>query len=211
MADPTIIVLYIILTLLVLILFFYLYWKLWFCRKPKRIIPKDGIIAPANGVIGVVRKFTSNVNVKKWNQAQVNILGSDVANKGWFVLIVMNPLNVHVQRAPLAGKVLGAKYTKGKFFNAVLGAQSLESLRNEKNEILLQTKNGKIKIVQIAGMIARRIECHVKKGQNVDKGEEIGFINLGSQVALLLPENVNISVKEGEIVYDGESILGKFT
>jgi phosphatidylserine decarboxylase len=83
-------------------------------------------------------------------------------------------------------------------------------LENERNEMLFETKIGKIKVVQIAGFLARRIKCFVKHDQKVEKGEEIGFITFGSQVALLLPDRFTPSVKAGERVVDGETILGYF-
>lgn len=201
----------IILSLFLLSLF--LFWRLWFCRKPKRRIPEGAknIISPANGTVEVIKKFSSpTVKAKKWNTGSVEFMAQDVAKKGWFILIVMTPLNVHYQRAPFTGKVLGTHYSKGKFHNAVKDPARLLTLENERNEILFETKHGKMKIVQIAGALARRINCFVEKDQKVQKGEEVGFINLGSQVAMLLPENVEIKVKNGQTVIDGETIIGAF-
>ena len=95
--------------------------------------------------------------------------------------------------------------------NAVVGAENLLTLENERNEILMDTgTRGKIKIVQIAGYVARRITSFVKKNQNVDKGEELGFIGFGSQVALILPETVQVAVKVGDRVVDGETVMGRY-
>jgi len=138
-----------------------------------------------------------------------------VTEKGWFVLIVMTPLDVHWQRAPAAGKVLSIKHTRGKFRNAVKAPEKLLALENEKNEILIdageKSSKRRLKVVQIAGILARRIRCRVQSGQEIEKGAVIGFIDLGSQVAVLLPETVSIRVKPGEIVVDGETVIGAWT
>lgn len=208
----------IILSLSLLIVF--LYWRLWFRRRPKRKIPSgEGIIvSPANGRVAVIKRFdtkqkgkiVNGIRTKKWNGGSVDILAHDVAEKGWFILIVMTPLNVHYQRSPLKGEVISTLHTKGKFHNAVKEPEKLLTLENEKNEILLRTKYGNVKVVQIAGVLARRIHCFVGDNQKVEKGSEMGFIDLGSQVALLLPERAKINVKVNDEVIDGESIIGKF-
>ena len=189
------------------ILFYGLFW-LWFSRQPKRAIPagENIIVSPANGRVVKIMKFNGPVIAEKWNKGLVTLKTSDVAKRGWFVLIMMTPLDVHWQRAPLAGKTISTQHVPGKFKNAVFKASSLSALQNERNEILMKTKKGKIKVVQIAGLLARRISCFVKKNQAVQKGELIGFISFGSQVALLLPENAKLEVEEGSKVKDGERV-----
>ncbi len=196
-----------------------LFWKLWFCREPQRRVPKAGkvIVSPANGTVAVVRRFDTTkqktVGAKKWNRASVEILAEDVAKKGWFLLIVMTPLHVHYQRAPVDGKVIKTVYTPGKFLNAVKEPEKLLTLENERNEILIETTMGKrrkrVKVVQIAGVLARRIIPYVSGGEEVRKGELLGFINLGSQVALLLPDDVTVQVKPGDTVIDGETVVAR--
>lgn len=192
-----------------IILSLWLYWKLWFCRLPARVVPRKGIVAPANGKIAVIRKVKKQARAKKWNGGSVDILCKDVATECHFILIVMTPLNVHVQRAPAAGTILSTKYTEGKFVNAVTNAEKLIALENERNEILIKGKQ-KYKIVQIAGFLARRISCYVAKGEKVDKGEPLGFINVGSQVAVVLPASVKLRVHQGMQVIDGETVLGEW-
>ncbi len=200
----------------ILLLAFFLFWRFWFARQPRRIVPPDArsIVSPANGKIVVVKKFdvqkSSSTNAKKWNCGSVDILCEDVAPKGWFVLIMMTPLNVHYQRAPIAGKVVSVAYKKGKFHNAVKNPESLLTLQNEKNEITFKGARGKVKIVQIAGVLARRITASVTKNDKVEKGQVVGFINLGSQVAIVLPENVTLNCKVGDEVIDGETIIAKY-
>jgi phosphatidylserine decarboxylase len=191
----------------------FLFWRLWFCRQPARVIPSDDrlIVSPANGTVAVVRRFdTKTVTAKKWNHGSVEFVSADVARTGWFILIVMTPFNVHYQRAPINGKILSTQRVPGKFLNAVKDAQKLLTLQNERNEILFNGARGKMKVVQIAGFLARRISCFVKAGEKIDKGMAIGFIDLGSQVAVILPEQVKPSVKPGDIVIDGESVLGVY-
>jgi len=207
----------IVYALLFLIIAFFLFWRLWFCRQPRRQMPKGDkvIVSPANGTVAVVRRFDTTlakktIKAQKWNTGSVEFLAQDVAQRGWFVLIVMTPLNVHYQRAPFAGKVIGTHYAPGKFHNAVKNAEKLLTLENEKNEILFEGKDGRFKVVQIAGVLARRISCFVGKNHKVEKGQVIGFINIGSQVALLLPAKARLSVKEGDAVVDGETVIGAF-
>jgi phosphatidylserine decarboxylase len=200
----------IIFILLVLLL---LFWKLWFSRKPRRTIPygTEVIASPANGRIAVVRQYDSErVQVKKWNQGSVEVLARDVAPRGWFVLIVMTPLNVHYQRAPITGNVLATNHVRGKFLNAVAEPERLLALENERNEILIQGERGRLKVVQIAGAVARRIRCFVHEGDRVEKGSLLGFIDLGSQVALILPADVDVKVQRGDRVLDGETPIAAF-
>ena len=201
-----------VLILFSLIILFLLFWRYWFCRRPKRKTPRgDTVVSPANGTVAVVRQFdTSTVKAKKWNKGSVEFLAQDVAKKGWFILIVMTALNVHFQRAPMKGEVIKLHHEPGKFFNAVKDAEKLLTLQNERNEILLKTTKGKIKIVQIAGVLARRIFCHVSKNEKVEKGSVIGFINFGSQVALLLPAKAKVQAKPGDVVVDGETVIAKW-
>ena len=183
-----------------------LFFVAWFYRRPRRAIPKDArvIVSPANGRVAVVKRFTKgSLEIPKWNKAKTRFLTSDVAKSGWFVLIVMAPWHVHHQRAPLAGTVLKTRHTRGRFRNAMADKAALE---NERNEILMQTKHGKLKVIQIAGIFARRIHCSVKKGDKLNKGEPIGLIGFGSQVALLLPEKTKLEIGAGQSVLDGQRI-----
>ena len=193
------------------ILLFGLFW-LWFARQPQRRIPSEEevIVSPANGRVARIMRFNGAIDgsltAKKWNRGTAVLETGDVAKRGWFVLIMMTPLNVHWQRAPLSGTVIGTKHVPGRFLNAVSDAGSLTALQNERNEILMKTKKGNIKVVQIAGFLARRISCFVQKKQAVKKGDVIGFISFGSQVALLLPENARLEIVEGKHIKDGERI-----
>ena len=119
----------------------------------------------------------------------------------------MNVFNVHSNKAPISGEIINKWYSAGKFLNASLSKSSLE---NERCALLIKTKNKKfVTCVQIAGLIARRILCYKKIGDNLSKGERYGFIRFGSRVDLYLPESATVIVKLGERVKNCESIIAK--
>jgi phosphatidylserine decarboxylase len=197
--------------ILCVIIVFMLFWKLIFLRNPERIIAKgNNIVSPADGkIIGII-EFDGKNEVKffKGNKRYLGIiktLTGDVSTNGYIVSIFMNPLNVHYNRAPIAGKVLSVKYSDGR----LLAVNTVEAgLVNEKTETIIEGRI-KIKVIQIAGFIARRIETFVKKDEYVSKGQVFGLINLGSQVTLIMPKNVDIKIKKGEKVMAGETIIAK--
>jgi phosphatidylserine decarboxylase len=118
----------------------------------------------------------------------------------------MNVFNVHVNRIPHTGKIERIHYKKGSFFSANLDKASI---LNERNSILIRTDDGKeILTVQIAGLIARRIECWVKEGMHIMKGERVGIIRFGSRLEVYLPSDSAISVKIGDKVRAGETQIG---
>ncbi len=118
----------------------------------------------------------------------------------------MSPLNVHINRAPLKGRVEKVIYRPGYF----KPAYKEESKRNEQNIILMETERGKIIIKQIAGIIARRVVCSLKENQEVKAGDKIGMIIFGSRVELFLENKPNLEVNVGEKVKGGETIIGEF-
>ncbi|MEK6942880.1 MAG: phosphatidylserine decarboxylase [Nanoarchaeota archaeon] len=177
-----------------------------FYRDPERTIPKgNNIVSPADGkVISIIDTAKNNVRINKGFLGKIKSYSKDVAPECKIISIFMSPLDVHINRAPISGKVVYAKHSKGKFFRAYNLEKSFE---NEKNEILIENKKMKVKVIQIAGFLARRIICHVKKNDKVDKGGKIGKISLGSQATLMLPKNVEIKVKLGQKVKAGETII----
>lgn len=185
-----------------------LFYKFIFLRDPKRKIPfGDNIVAPADGkIINIIKIDRKNLKIKKGLIGKVNVLCSNVIEEGYLVSIFMSLLNVHVNRAPIKGTIISVKPKKGKFFMAF---NIKKSFFNESNEIIMKTKIGKIKIIQIAGFLARRIECFVKEKQKVNKGQKIGRIIIGSQVSLILPKNVKLLVKVGDKVKAGETIIAE--
>lgn len=194
--------------LLITTIFLFLFYRLWFLRNPSVTIPKDGIISPADGRILKIIEFKNNepIDVFKGNR-KFSAITKDVAKNGYIIIILMNIFNVHWQKAPFDGKIISTKYVKGKFLNAVFGASDLRATaENERCEILMETEKGRIKIIPVAGIIARRIVCFSKEGQEVRKGENISLIKLGSQVVMILPK-MDLKIKEGDRVRVGETVI----
>jgi phosphatidylserine decarboxylase len=112
---------------------------------------------------------------------------------------------VHVNRVPIAGKIEAKRYNKGKFLNA---ANHKASLDNEQNTILLNNGSTKILVKQIAGLIARRIVCYAKEGDDYQLGQRFGLIRFGSRTDIFVPEGTELKVKKNDIVSGGSSIIG---
>jgi phosphatidylserine decarboxylase len=166
-----------------------------FFRNPERHAPADEklIVSPADG------------KVIRIDENLAHELLSRPCRK---VSIFMNVFNVHVNRAPYSGTVSEIRYNPGKFLSANLDKASEQ---NERNAVLIQTNDGKeILTVQIAGLIARRIVCWVKKGTYLKRGERFGLIRFGSRLEVFLPMETTLSVSVGEKVKAGETPLGTF-
>ena len=177
-----------------------------FYRDPERKIPKGrNIVSPADGrIIGIIGTSENSVKVKKGFLGKIKTMTSDIAQECHAVSIFMSPLNVHINRAPIEGTIKYVRHTKGKFFMAYDLEKSFE---NEKNEIVIQNKSLKIKVVQVAGFLARRIICDIKSNQKVNKGSKIGMIVLGSQAIIIIPKKVKLRIKLNDKVKAGETII----
>jgi phosphatidylserine decarboxylase len=165
----------------------------WFFRNPRRTAPqKEGLaISPADGKIIEIREVHEDRYLR---------------DKAVKISIFMNVFDVHVNRIPEAGRISKIDYHPGKFFSANLDKASVE---NERNTILMETDSGKkILVVQIAGLIARRIMYWVREWEKVSRGERFGLIRFGSRVEIFLPVGSRIEVKVGDRVKSGESVLG---
>jgi phosphatidylserine decarboxylase len=185
-------------------------WK-YFHRHPKRNIPNipNAIVSPADGKI---------IHIEVSNTKQFSFFKKDIQNKleisgidtpFHIVVIELNILNVHVQKAPIEGNIASQKYYEGKFQNAVYNSEK-SHLSRENEKMVTVIDNGKIAVgvIQVAGTMARRIESYVEVGENVTKGQDIGIIKLGSQVVLILPKDkTTLSCKVGDILTDGETIV----
>jgi phosphatidylserine decarboxylase len=193
--------------ILVILVALMLFWKFWFLRDPERVIPEgDNIVSPADGkIISIIELNKTDVSIPKGTLGLVKSTSADVKDAKYLVSIFMTPLDVHIQRAPTDGRIVSVKYNKGSF----KAANNLV-LENENNQILIEDFQS-VKVIQIAGFLARRIECFVKPGDKVVKGDRIGLINLGSQVTMILPKNVNLKVQVGDKVKAGETIIGELT
>ena len=166
---------------------------LCFFRDPERFIPpqENALVSPADGKIIIVE----TVNDSQFTEGQALKIS-----------IFMNVFNVHVNRVPYSGTIEKIIYTPGKFYAA---DSSKGALQNEYCAAVLRTEQGKkIAFVQIAGLIARRIICWLEPNDCVVKGRRFGLIRFGSRVDLYLPPDTDLTVRVGQKVRAGESILG---
>jgi len=189
------------------------YYQFWFLRLPERTIPTDQniFVSPANGVVSSVIHWDSSViDIPKHGRV-LQMLTADVAATGYMISIEMDVTNVHYQRAPHDARYISSQYVEGQFKNALIKNNPYGiRLENEHNAMLFEMSDGdRYKVVQVAGLVARRIVDLTQKGKDYKTGEIIGLIKLGSQVSLILPEGIEPLVKEGDEVIDGESILAK--
>lgn len=187
------------------------YYRFWFLRLPERKFDENPkvLVSPANGLVASVSAYNDSfLEVNKGKYGIINVWTKDVDTAGTIISIVMNVTNVHYQRAPMSSKVITHQYTKGKFNNAVANDNPFGiRFENEHNEILFESPEGKrVKIIQIAGLLARRIVDFVQPQQKVKKGEVVGLIKLGSQVTIILPKGVKTKVQAGQTILDGEPI-----
>lgn len=174
------------------ILVFLAAFVLYFFRDPERVIPADPavVVSPADGrVMEIV------------DQAMGSRLGRRVS-------IFLAIWDVHVNRAPLAGRICKLEYRPGRFLAAM---RSRASAENEQNVIHLSTERGEIVLKQIAGWIARRVLCWKAEGETVALGERVGMIRFGSRVDIWLPLEAEIIVQPGQHVAGGSSILARWS
>jgi phosphatidylserine decarboxylase len=169
-------------------------WCALFFRDPVRVTPvREGIVvAPADGRISLVVNAVPPADL---------MLGDRALPR---VSIFMSVFNCHVNRSPVTGRIEHIAYRAGKFINAELDKASED---NERNGFVIATETQRIGVVQIAGLVARRIVCFVREGVSVGAGERIGLIRFGSRVDVYLPEGSKPSVAEGQSAVAGETIL----
>ena len=172
-------------------------WCIYFFRDPDRVTPvRDGIVvAPADGRVS---RVVNAVPPKELD------LGERPLPR---VSIFMSVFDCHVNRSPLAGRIERIAYHHGAFISADLDKAS-ES--NERNAFVIASGNSRIGLVQIAGLVARRIVCFVREGATVRAGERIGMIRFGSRVDVYLPDRVRPLVAEGQTAIAGETIIADF-
>ncbi len=167
---------------------------LQFFRIPKLIVNQNSkfVLAPADGKIVVIEE-TEETEYLKGRRKQISIF--------------MSPLNVHVNRVPVKGIISFFAYHPGKYLVAWHPKSSTE---NERTTVAVKMADGtEILFRQIAGALARRIKCYVKKDQSVDQGDEFGFIKFGSRVDVFLPLNARINVAIGDITKGGKTIIAE--
>jgi phosphatidylserine decarboxylase len=182
---------------------------LFFNRAPERTIPEIGITSPASGkVIAIIPTNTPTITFEK--QGIINTVEiPELTGSMNMILIEMNPMDVHVQRAPISGKIIDMEHYNGKHINAI-GKDKLTILNsNEKTVTVFKNETDTVGVIQVAGKAARRIRNFVKTGDNLSKGQVYGRIILGSQVVVIVPSENEVQVKIGDRVVDGQTILFK--
>lgn len=169
-------------------------FTMFFFRDPGREnhVPERAVLTPADGRILDIHYLKEDKN--------------PLGERAVKVSVFMSLFNVHVNRIPIGGKILEINYNPGKFFSANLDKASE---KNEHNRITLQTGDGRrIVLVQIAGLIARRIVCWIKEGDHVRAGQRFGLIRFGSRLDVYLPDDTRITVQHRHKVKAGKTILG---
>ena len=163
----------------------------YFFRDPSRAIPTEPgiIVSPADGRVTLVQQSTGEA-------------GSES-----LVSIFLSPLDVHLNRAPIAGKISTIDYKPGKF---LMATDERARLLNEQNSLTIEGNGLTVTCTQIAGILARRIVCWKKAGERVECGERFGMIKFGSRTDLAMPPAVDVVIKEGMRVTGGVTIIGRF-
>ena len=173
-------------------------FTLWFFRDPSRNTPLDSnlIISSADGKVCLIDEACPPTEVSMKQEKMKR------------VCVFMNVFNVHVNRSPVAGVIKDIVYKEGKFLNASLDKASE---KNERSSLIINSKHGvDIVVVQIAGLIARRILGFVSKNQNLNQGERFGLIRFGSRVDIYMPLDSTVKCSVGDKVVAGESVLASF-
>jgi len=169
-------------------------WCAYFFRDPRRVTPvREGlVVSPADGRVSQVTLAPAPVELE---------LGPAPRTR---ISIFMSVFDVHVNRSPVAGQIERIVYRPGKFLNAELDKASED---NERNSFAIRTSAGRVGVVQIAGLVARRIVCFVRENQSVHAGDRIGLIRFGSRVDVYLPEGARPLISEGQTAIAGETVL----
>ncbi|MDQ2065804.1 phosphatidylserine decarboxylase [Xinfangfangia sp. CPCC 101601] len=170
-------------------------WCYYFFRDPKRAVPQNRglLVSPADGVVSLMGPAVPPPELG---------LGPAPMMR---VSVFMSVFNCHVNRAPIAGEVTAVSYRSGKFLNASLDKASVD---NERNAVAIRMDDGRqIAVVQIAGLVARRILCWTAPGQSLRTGERFGLIRFGSRLDVYLPEGVEPQVALGQTMVAGETVI----
>jgi phosphatidylserine decarboxylase len=177
--------------LLAIVFFLPALFVAFFFRDPERAVPAGDslVVSPADGLVVVVKPLDSK--------------GED---DGTLVSIFLSIFDVHVNRSPIAGKIVKAEYRPGKF---LIASRQQASIENEQNVVTVENERVRVVYKQIAGLIARRIVFWKRTGDDVGLGERVGLIKFGSRVDLILPSQVAVTVKKGDRVKGGISIIGR--
>lgn len=175
------------------LLIFVTLFMAFFFRDPKRLPPSDPdvVVSPADGRVTRVSK-----------------LGAENGNTPTVISIFLSPLDVHINRSPIPGKITEMVYSPGKF---LMATNEKASLVNEQNILTIQGEKITVVCKQIAGILARRVVCWKKKGDNLELGERFGLIKFSSRTDVILPANVSVLVSEGTKVRGGITVIGRIS
>lgn len=172
-------------------------WIAYFFRDPQRVTPQDAslVISPADGKVSQIGQAVPPAELELGDEPMMR------------VCVFMNVFNCHVNRAPISGTINKIAYKPGLFLNADLDKASED---NERNGLVIEGERGTIGVVQIAGLVARRIVCWAKDNDDISAGERFGLIRFGSRLDVYLPANAVPQVHIGQIMTAGESVLARF-
>jgi phosphatidylserine decarboxylase len=172
-------------------------WCYYFFRDPERVTPQRPglIVSPADGVVSLIEPAVP--------PAELGLPDTPLTR----VSVFMSVFNCHVNRAPVAGRVIKVAYRPGKFLNASLDKASAD---NERNGIVIGMEDGRaLPVVQIAGLVARRIVCFTAEGQALGRGARFGLIRFGSRLDVYLPQGVAPLVRVGQTMIAGETVIAE--
>ncbi|MCF6320345.1 MAG: phosphatidylserine decarboxylase [Rhizobiaceae bacterium] len=172
-------------------------WCAYFFRDPERVTPinDDLVISPADGVVSHITNLSPPPELELGDKQMLRIS------------VFMNVFNCHVNRTPQRGKILRIVYRSGTFLSAELDKASLD---NERNSLVVDSPHGEMAVVQIAGLVARRIVCWAQTGDEMGAGERFGLIRFGSRLDVYLPKGAVPKVAIGQTMIAGESILAAY-
>lgn len=165
----------------------------YFFRDPKRDVPVESniVVSPADGKV-----------------TRVQVLNPEQQDSATVVSIFLSPFDVHINRSPIVGKITDVVYSPGKF---LMATNEKASLVNEQNILTIQGDHVTVVCKQIAGILARRVVCWKKKGDNLELGERFGLIKFSSRTDLILPSNVSVTVSVGDRVSGGTTVIGRIS
>ena len=168
------------------------FFIIYFFRNPERVVPEDerAVVSPADGVVIYL------------GPSREEHLQGDMTK----ISIFMSVFNVHVNRSPISGKVVDSFYRRGRFFDV---RDERATFENERSGLVLEDPRGnRIVVVQVAGLIARRIVCYLQKGDTAVRGKRYGLIRFGSRLDVYMPTGSDLRINMGEKTVAGETILG---
>ena len=171
-------------------------WCYYFFRDPERVTPQRGnlVISPADGVVSLIEPAVP--------PAELGMEAVPLTR----VSVFMSVFNCHVNRSPVRGRIETVAHKHGKFLNAELDKASEE---NERNSVLIDGPHGMVGVVQVAGLVARRIVCWSREGDTLAVGERFGLIRFGSRLDVYLPRGAQVCVALGQTAIAGETVLAR--